>query len=62
MHYESYGIGGWLHWGALLAAGILSPIFCAQGAGDRPPAADLPRSARPARGPEWSKLTVGCSA
>ena len=30
MYYESYGIGGWLQWGALLAAGILSPIFCAQ--------------------------------
>jgi exo-beta-1,3-glucanase (GH17 family) len=30
MYYESYGWGGWLQWGALLAAGILSPIFCAQ--------------------------------
>jgi glucan 1,3-beta-glucosidase len=29
MIYESYGIGGWLQWGALLAAGILSPILCA---------------------------------
>jgi glucan 1,3-beta-glucosidase len=29
MYYESYGVGGWLQWGALLAAGILSPILCA---------------------------------
>jgi glucan 1,3-beta-glucosidase len=27
MYYESYGIAGWLHWGALLAAGILSPLL-----------------------------------
>jgi glucan 1,3-beta-glucosidase len=27
MSYESYGIGGWLFWGALLAAGIASPLF-----------------------------------
>jgi exo-beta-1,3-glucanase (GH17 family) len=30
MYYESYGWGGWLQWGALLAAGVLSSIFCAQ--------------------------------
>ena len=28
MFYESYGFGGWLAWGALLVAGILSPILC----------------------------------
>src|SRR6201992_2628784 len=28
MFYESYGFGGWLQWGALLAAGILSPLLC----------------------------------
>ena len=28
MFYESYGLGGWLAWGALLGAGILSPILC----------------------------------
>jgi exo-beta-1,3-glucanase (GH17 family) len=27
--YESYGIGGWLGWGALLAAAIASPLLCA---------------------------------
>ena len=27
--YESYGLGGWLGWGALLAAGVASPLFCA---------------------------------
>src|SRR5215475_4427048 len=29
MFFESYGIGGWLKWGALLAAAIASPILCA---------------------------------
>jgi exo-beta-1,3-glucanase (GH17 family) len=29
MIYESYGIGGWLQWGALLTAGIASPLLCA---------------------------------
>ncbi|MBI5264986.1 MAG: beta-(1-6) glucans synthase [Bradyrhizobium sp.] len=29
MYYESYGFGGWLQWGALLAAGIASPLLCA---------------------------------
>jgi glucan 1,3-beta-glucosidase len=29
MLYESYGIGGWFKWGALLAAGIASPMLCA---------------------------------
>jgi len=27
--YESYGFGGWLQWGALLAAAIASPLLCA---------------------------------
>jgi glucan 1,3-beta-glucosidase len=29
MFYESYGIGGWLGWGALLAAAVASPLLCA---------------------------------
>jgi exo-beta-1,3-glucanase (GH17 family) len=29
MFYESYGVGGWLQWGALLAAGIASPLLTA---------------------------------
>ncbi|CAN5525528.1 beta-1,6-glucan synthase [soil metagenome] len=29
MLYESLGIGGWIRWGALLAAGIASPMLCA---------------------------------
>jgi glucan 1,3-beta-glucosidase len=29
MFYESYGFGGWLHWGALLTAAIASPLLCA---------------------------------
>ena len=28
MVYESLGVGGWLGWGALLAAGIVSPLLC----------------------------------
>jgi exo-beta-1,3-glucanase (GH17 family) len=27
MFYESYGVGGWMFWGFLLAAGIASPLF-----------------------------------
>jgi exo-beta-1,3-glucanase (GH17 family) len=27
MFFESYGVGGWLQWGALLAAGIVASIF-----------------------------------
>ncbi len=30
--YESYGTGGWLQWGALLAAGIASPLLVANAA------------------------------
>jgi exo-beta-1,3-glucanase (GH17 family) len=29
MLYESYGLGGWLQWGALLAAAIVAPLLCA---------------------------------
>src|ERR1700730_1686331 len=29
MLYESYGIGGWLSWGSLLAAGTSAPLLCA---------------------------------
>src|ERR1700731_1214432 len=29
MLFESYGSGGWLGWGWLLAGGIASPVFCA---------------------------------
>src|SRR6201996_3481088 len=28
MFYESYGFGGWLLWGTLLGAGVLSPLLC----------------------------------
>jgi hypothetical protein len=29
LFYESYGFGGWLGWGSLLAAAIVSPLLCA---------------------------------
>ena len=29
MFYESYGLGGWIKWGALLAAGVAAPLLCA---------------------------------
>jgi len=29
MFYESYGLGGWLLWGSLLAAATAAPVFCA---------------------------------
>jgi glucan 1,3-beta-glucosidase len=28
MYYESYGFGGWLCWGTLLVAGVVSPLLC----------------------------------
>ena len=58
MYYESYGIGGWLKWGALLLAGILSPIFCAQAlviGRSLPTFLDL---LGPREGRKWSKLTA----
>lgn len=32
MWFESYGVGGWLQWGALLVAAIASPMLCANAA------------------------------
>jgi exo-beta-1,3-glucanase (GH17 family) len=29
MYFESFGFGGWLEWGSLLAAAIASPLVCA---------------------------------
>jgi exo-beta-1,3-glucanase (GH17 family) len=29
LFYESYGFGGWLAWGSLLTAAVVSPLFCA---------------------------------
>lgn len=29
MYYQSYGFGGWLQWGSLLAAATVSPLLCA---------------------------------
>src|SRR3954469_14234871 len=58
MYYESYGWAGWLHWGTLLAAGILSPIFCAQAmviGRSLPTFLDL---LGPREGRKWSKLTA----
>src|SRR5204862_6756465 len=37
MYYESYGIGGWLKWGALLAAAMASPLLCAKAVLAGPP-------------------------
>mgnify|MGYP003694215041 CR=1 FL=1 len=51
MFYESYGIGGWLQWGALLAAAIASPLLCANAADVGAAAADISGTARPARRP-----------
>jgi exo-beta-1,3-glucanase (GH17 family) len=28
LYYESYGFGGWLCWGTLLAMGLVSPLLC----------------------------------
>lgn len=58
MYYESYGWGGWLQWGALLFAGILSPILCAQSlviGRNLPTFLDL---LGPREGRKWSKLSA----
>src|SRR6478609_3818182 len=58
MYYESYGFGGWLQWGALLLAGILAPIFCAQAlviGRNLPSFLDL---LGPLEGRKWSKLSA----
>ena len=53
MFYESYGFGGWLGWGALLAAGIAAPLLAANaldvgaGAADVPGTPGAPRVAQP---------------
>ena len=46
MYYESYGVGGWLQWGALLAAGDRFADAVRQRADVGTAAADLPRTAR----------------
>ena len=51
MFYESYGTGGWLQWGALLAAGDRIADALRQRCDVGTAAADLPRIARPARRP-----------
>jgi exo-beta-1,3-glucanase (GH17 family) len=58
MVYESYGIGGWLQWGALLAAGILSPILCAYAAMSGRPLPTFLELLGPRDGRTRSALTV----
>jgi exo-beta-1,3-glucanase (GH17 family) len=58
MLYESYGIGGWLQWGALLAAGIVSPILCAYAAMSGRPLPTFLELLGPRGGRTGSVLTV----
>jgi exo-beta-1,3-glucanase (GH17 family) len=58
MYYESYGIGGWLQWGALLAAGILSPILCSQALVSGRSLPTFLELLGPRDGRKWSKLSV----
>src|SRR5882757_7491585 len=58
MFYESYGFGGWLGWGALLAAGILSPILCAYAAMSGRPLPTFLELLGPRDGRTGSVLTV----
>src|SRR4051794_14170029 len=58
MIYESYGIGGWLQWGALLSAGIASPILCAYAAMSGRPLATFLELLGPRGGRTGSVLTV----
>jgi glucan 1,3-beta-glucosidase len=58
MFYESYGIGGWLQWGALLAAAIASPMLCAHAAMSGRPLPSLLELLGPRDGRTRSVLTV----
>ena len=58
MFYESYGIGGWLQWGALLAAGIASPMLCANAAMSGRPLPTFLELLGPRDGRTGSVLTV----
>src|SRR5258707_15714319 len=58
MIYESYGIGGWPPWGALLPAGCLSPILCAYAAMSGRPLPPFLRLLGPRDGRTRSVLTV----
>jgi len=58
MFYESYGIGGWLHWGALLTAAIASPMLCANAAMSGRPLPTFLELLGPRDGRSPSVLTV----
>ena len=49
MYYESYGIGGWLGRGSLLAAAVASPLLCANALMSGRELADISGTDRPAR-------------
>ena len=58
MFYESYGVGGWLQWGTLLAAGIGSPMLCANAAMSGKPLPTFLELLGPRDGRTGSVLTV----
>ena len=58
MIYESYGIGGWLQWGVLLAAGCASPMLCAYAAMSGRPLPTFLELLGPRDGRTGSVLTV----
>ena len=58
MFYESYGVGGWLQWGTLLAAGIASPMLCANAAISGKPLPTFLELLGPRDGRTGSVLTV----
>ena len=58
MFYESYGLGGWLQWGALLAAAIASPMLCANAAMSGRPLPTFLELLGPREGRTGSVLTV----
>src|SRR6476620_6661999 len=58
MFYESYGIGGWLQWGALLAAAIASSLLCANAAMSGRPLPAFLELLGPRDGRTGSVLTV----
>lgn len=58
MLYESYGIGGWIKWGALLTAAMASPLLCAQALMAGRPLPTFLELLGPPEFRNWSWLTV----
>ncbi len=62
LYYESYGFGGWLMWGALLAAGIASPLLAANALVSGRPLPTFLELLGPREGRTRSAIAIGLGA